>query len=78
MYSVEQKRAAIETYIRFDHGSADAIAELGYPSRAMPGMWWKEYERTKQVPERKPLAPASSGGQMQSAVSCRLEHGRGL
>lgn len=78
MYSVEQKRAAIETYIRFDHSSADAIAELGYPSRAMPRTWWKEYERTEQVPERKPLAPASSGGQTQSAVSFRLEHGRGL
>ena len=35
MYSMEQKRAAIETYIRFDHSSADTIAELGYPSRTM-------------------------------------------
>lgn len=78
MYSVEQKRAVIETYIRFDHSSADAIVELGYPSRVMPRTWWKEYERTEQVPERKPLAPAFSDGQMQSAVSCCLEHGRGL
>lgn len=39
MYSVEQKRAANETYIRFDHSSADAIAELGYPSRTMPRTW---------------------------------------
>jgi hypothetical protein len=35
MYSMEQKRAAIETYIRFDHSSADMIAKLGYPSRTM-------------------------------------------
>lgn len=78
MYSAEQKRAGIETCIRFDHSSADAIAELGHPSRAMPKTWWKEYKRTEQVPERKPLAPVFSGGQMQSAVSCCLEHGRGL
>jgi len=32
---MEQKRAAIETCIRFDHSSADTIAELGYPSRTM-------------------------------------------
>jgi putative transposase len=58
MYSMEQRQAAIETYIRFDHSSADTIAELGYPSRTMLRKWWKEYERTGQVPERKPRAPA--------------------
>lgn len=35
MYSMEQKRAASETYIKFDHSSADTIAKLGYPSRTM-------------------------------------------
>ena len=44
MYSMGQKRAAIETCIRFDQSSADRIAELGYPSRAMLGIWWNEYE----------------------------------
>ena len=78
MYSMEQKRAAIETYIRFDHSSADTIAELGYPSRTMLRKWWKEYERTGTVPERKPRTPAFSAGQMHAAVSYYLEHGRCL
>lgn len=78
MYSMEQKRAAIETYIRFDHSTADTIAELGYPSRAMLGMWWKGYERTGKIPERKRPAPASGAEQMRSAVSYYLEHGRSL
>ena len=33
MYSKEQRRIAIETFIRFDHSYADTIAELGYPDR---------------------------------------------
>jgi hypothetical protein len=41
-------------------------------------MWWKEYERTRKVPEREPRTPAFSDGQMQSAVSYYLEHGRSL
>lgn len=30
-YSEEQRRSALETFIRFDHSYADTIAELGYP-----------------------------------------------
>lgn len=78
MYSMEQRQAAIETYIRFDHSSADTIAELGYPSRTMLREWWKEYERTGMVPERKPRTPAFSAGQTHAAVSYYLEHGRSL
>lgn len=36
MYSMEQKRVAIEAYIRFGHDCADTIAELGYPSTPLP------------------------------------------
>ena len=31
MYSMGQKRVAIETYARFEHSCADTIAEPGYP-----------------------------------------------
>lgn len=33
MFSPEQRRIAIETFIRFDHGYADTVAELG-PAKA--------------------------------------------
>ena len=36
MCSMEQKRVAIETYIRFECGCADTIAQLGYPSTPQP------------------------------------------
>lgn len=78
MCSMEQRQAAIETYIRSGHGSADTIAEPGHPSGTMPGKWRKECGRAGMVPERRPRAPASSAGQMHAAASCRLEHGRGL
>ncbi len=36
MYSMEQRRVATEAYIRFGHGCADTMAELGYPSTPPP------------------------------------------
>ncbi len=39
MYSTEQRRLAIETFIRFGHSYADTIAELGCPDRHMPISW---------------------------------------
>ena len=32
MFSTEQRRIAIETFIKFDHSYADTEAELGYPT----------------------------------------------
>ena len=61
MYSMEQKRVAIEAYIRFGHSCADTIAELGYPSATMLRAWWREYESTGAVPERKARAPRFTG-----------------
>lgn len=77
MYSMEQKRVAIEAYIRFGHSCADTIAELGYPSATMLRAWWREYESTGAVPERKARAPRFTGEQM-AAVAHYLEHGRSL
>lgn len=36
MFSMEQREKAIETFIRFGHSHADAIAELGYPTPPTP------------------------------------------
>ena len=44
MYSQEQRKLAIETFVKFDHSYADTIAELGYPTRAALRIWWNEYE----------------------------------
>ena len=33
MYNAEQRKLAIETYIKFDLSAADTVTELGYPTR---------------------------------------------
>ena len=50
MYSAEQRKIAIETFVKFDHSYADTIAELGYPTRACLRNWWNEYRDTGEVP----------------------------
>ena len=43
MFSTEQRKIAIETFIRFDHSYADTVAELGYPTRHSLRAWYKDY-----------------------------------
>ena len=79
MYSTEQSRIAIETFVRFDHSYADTIAELGYPNRATLRLWWREYESTGEVPEGKGARQSKyTVDQMRAAVDHYLEHGRSL
>ena len=78
MYSAKQRKAAIDTFIRFDHSYADTIAELGYPSSAALRMWWKEYEKTGQPPQQKKRESAFNKQQMKTAVAYYLKHGKNL
>lgn len=50
MFSEEQRKAALELFIKYDRSYADTIAELGYPSRHTLRRWWSEYEETGKVP----------------------------
>ncbi|MDD5800629.1 MAG: transposase [Coriobacteriales bacterium] len=79
MYSTEQRRLAIETFIRFDHSYADTIAELGYPDRHTLNSWWREYRETGEVPVGKMIRePRFSDDQKREAVEHYLGHGRSL
>ena len=79
MYSTEQRRVAIETFIRFDHSYADTIAELGYPNRHTLNNWWREYRTTGEVPIAKAIRePRFSEEQKRAAVEHYLSHGRKL
>lgn len=78
-YSEEQRRTALETFIRFGHSYADTVSELGYPNRATLRNWWREYERTGEVPVRKSISdPRYTEEMKQAAVSHCLGHGRSL
>ena len=79
MYSTEQRRLAIETFIRFDHSYADTIAELGYPNRHTLNNWWREYRETGEVPVGKMIRePRFSDDQKREAVEHYLGHGKSL
>ena len=79
MFSTEQRRIAIETFIRFDHNYADTIAELGYPHRQTLRNWWYEYRETGEVPlakhAREPRYPEEM---RRKAVEHYLSHGKRL
>lgn len=79
MYSAEQRRKAIETYIKFDHSIADTIRELGYPARHTLYKWWQEFQLYGEAPrEIKRRKSKYSEEQKKTAVDYYLEHGKSI
>ncbi len=75
----EQRRLAIETFIRFGHSCADTIAELGCPDRHTLNSWWRECGETGEVPVGKMIRePRFSDGQKREAAEHCLGHGKSL
>lgn len=79
MFSTEQRRIAIETFIRFDHSYADTIAELGYPTRHSLRAWYKDYLEHGEVrPSKRQREPKLALEMRQAAVDYYLAHGKSL
>ena len=79
MFSTEQRRIAIEAFIRFDHGHADTIAEPGYPTRHSLRAWCKDYlERGEVRPPKRRREPKLALEMRRAAVDYCLAHGKGL
>ena len=79
MFSTEQRRIAIETFIRFDHSYADTIAELGYPTRHSLRAWYKDYLEHGEVrPPKRQREPKFTLEMRQVAVDYYLAHGKSL
>jgi transposase InsO family protein/transposase-like protein len=45
MYSYEERKRAVELYIKYDNNMAAVIREQGYPSRQMLYLWYSEYKK---------------------------------
>ena len=79
MFSTEQRRIAIETFIRFDHSHADTIAELGYPTRHSLRAWYKDYLEHGEVrPPKRQREPKFTLEMRRAAVDYYLAHGKSL
>ena len=73
MFSTEQRRIAIETFIRFDHSYADTIAELGYPTRHSLRARYKDYLEHGEVgPPKRRRGPKFTLEMRQAAVDYYL------
>ena len=79
MFSTEQRKIAIETFIGFDHSYADTIAELGYPTRHSLRAWHKDYlEHGEARPPKRQREPRLALEMRQAAVDYCLVHGKSL
>ena len=78
-YSKEQRRCAVELYVRYECRAADVIRELGYPSREALRMWHRDWlkEQRTGVPSRRDGQYARyTVEQKRAAVDLYLTHGR--
>ena len=80
-YSKEQRDRAMDLYIRYERCAADVIHELGYPSRGMLPVWYRERleeERTGVPSMRDERYRRYTDEQKRAAVDHYLGHGRRL
>lgn len=78
-YSRQQRERAVDLYIKYEHSAADVIHELGYPSRTILYVWYRdrlEEERTGVPSGRGQRHRRYSDEQKQAAVDHCLEYGR--
>jgi transposase InsO family protein/transposase-like protein len=79
MYSQEERRRAIDLYIKYDKCASDVVHELGYPTRSCLYLWYKDYleeQRTGIIRPANGRQSKFSPEQKRVAVDHYLEHGR--
>ena len=79
--SREQRDRAVDLYVRYERCAADVIRELGYPSRGMLPVWYRERleeERTGRQSTRGKRYRRYTDEQKRAAVDHYLGHGRRL
>ena len=80
-YSKEQRDRAVDLYVRYERCAADVIRELGYPSRGMLPVWYRERleeERAGRQSTRGKRYRWYTDEQKRAAVNHYLEYGRRL
>jgi transposase InsO family protein/transposase-like protein len=81
-YTKEQKKAAVELFIKYDKRPRQVMVELGYPTKSTLRAWYKEYLNTGDFQdgriERKRLSQVFTNDQVNEAVKYYVEHGRNL
>lgn len=78
MYTYEQRKRAVELYIKYLYKASAVIRELGYPNRHVLVKWFKEYEDTGDLHKVSVHKSKYSDMQKQKALQYYWEHGQSI
>ena len=76
MYALEERKKAVELYLKYGRHAALVMRELGYPDYKSLIAWVKEYEETGTLHEKGNYTRSYTNEEKQKAVDFYLEHGR--
>lgn len=76
MYSLEQRKKAVELYIKYKFHAAKVIKELGYPTFKMLPIWYEEYHIRGSLHESKKRYSKYTVEQQLAAIKHYFEHGQ--
>ena len=78
MYSYEERKKAVEAYMKNGCNARQMVKELGYPTRPTLVNWYWEVKRTGRHREKFERAREYSEGQRREAVEYYFAHGMSL
>lgn len=78
MYSYEDRVKAVEIYIKYDKNMSLVIRELGYPSRQMLYLWYKEFTANGRLQDNSHSSSKYSAEQRNQAIVYYQAHGRSI
>ena len=78
MYSYDERKKAVELYIKFDKSASAVVRELGYPTTRMLTLWYREYLEEDDLHKKSRLQKGYTAEQKAAAIKYYQEHGRGL
>jgi len=78
MYSYEERKKAVELYIKFDKSASAVVRELGYPTTRMLTLWYREYLEEGDLHKKSRLQKGYTAEQKKAAIQYYQEHGRSL
>lgn len=77
MYSPDEKRRAIELFIKYDRSATAVVSELGYPSRGLLYTWYRQYQELGEKAFANRMSRYNDE-EKTAAVEHYFEHGRCL
>ncbi len=78
VYSFEERKKAIDLWVKYDGSYAAVCRELGYPATRTLRRWVGEYKRTGTLRKELAREPKYSKEQKQAVIDYYVNHGRSL